>query len=583
MTEAHGSAKEMTRSFLKTLIGGIEDDWWFYLWSLREQEKRSWWFRCQDWELATCKAQELNQQQHHVYVGVGLSRKAGSPHERITAQQVEGISALWAEIDYGASGHKKTDLPPDELEALAVLDSMPLTMSLAIRSGGGLYGWWLFKELWVLDSDSERKLAAETARGWNVLAVRQARAKNYGADNVGDLARVLRVPGTTNWKYDPPRPCEVMPERWQAQTISYVPADFEMYSLAGLPAENHIGPEIVIASDEKLSDQTVALLLSSRKFKQTWEKRRTDLADTSQSGYDWEVAFLLVEEEWNDQQIADTLCGFRRQHGAKKVHPSYYRRTIAGARDRSQRGGRGVPAQEHDAIVSLISAVQASTPDPSDNNFMRLLATLSAKLGSGRFKVLRGVRYEVRNGASYQIWLEDTHGRIKKVGLGGCDGITNQDRCRQSIFDVTGMMMPRIKKGWDLIAEMIWTVCEKEVIYEATDDGQSESWLTAYLESRVPDTNRDEATRSRWPWREGEKVFFFLDNLRHWLKFDHGVNVSPRELGVMLRNYGCTSTKVNVEVDNVRTTRCVWEYTQNNGELLNPLIEQNLARISEVE
>jgi hypothetical protein len=67
-----------------------------------------------------------------------------------------------------------------------------------VASGGGVHAYWLTDEPWLCSSPESREAIAVLQHAW-VLKV--------GADpTVHDLARILRVPGTLNHKYNPPRP-----------------------------------------------------------------------------------------------------------------------------------------------------------------------------------------------------------------------------------------------------------------------------------------------------------------------------------------------------------------------------------------
>jgi hypothetical protein len=73
--------------------------------------------------------------------------------------------------------------------------------SVVVDSGGGVHAYWLLREPWLLDIDDTRQAAEVVQRVW----VQQV----IGADpTVHDLVRILRVPGTLNFKYDPPPPVQ---------------------------------------------------------------------------------------------------------------------------------------------------------------------------------------------------------------------------------------------------------------------------------------------------------------------------------------------------------------------------------------
>ncbi len=98
------------------------------------------------------------------------------------------LSALFCDIDF------KSEWEP---EARQGLERLPLKVSLLINSGGGLHAYWLLRE--PLDLR-----AAEEADHAKRLLRRLALA--LGGDLASaEPARILRVPGTLNHKYTPPR------------------------------------------------------------------------------------------------------------------------------------------------------------------------------------------------------------------------------------------------------------------------------------------------------------------------------------------------------------------------------------------
>jgi hypothetical protein len=84
--------------------------------------------------------------------------------------------------------------------ALALVHVLALAVqpSVIVASGGGYHCYWLLAEPFVLDTDETRERAVVLQRDW-VTFVRGDKAAK-------DIARVLRVPGTLNTKYNPPRP-----------------------------------------------------------------------------------------------------------------------------------------------------------------------------------------------------------------------------------------------------------------------------------------------------------------------------------------------------------------------------------------
>lgn len=103
---------------------------------------------------------------------------------------VAAINCLYAEFDTKDYGSKDA--------ILAHIDSRTVPApSVLIDSGGGVHSYWLLTEPYLIDNEDKREAAKYLQYTWTTLV---------GADNVKDLARVLRIPGSWNYKYDPRRP-----------------------------------------------------------------------------------------------------------------------------------------------------------------------------------------------------------------------------------------------------------------------------------------------------------------------------------------------------------------------------------------
>lgn len=112
------------------------------------------------------------------------------------------IGGVWLDLDVAGVGHKKANLPPTVDAALDLVGAMPLTPTCALSSGGGLHVWWLLKEPWIFESEKERAQAARIVYGWQCVARDLCAKRGWELDSTHDLARVLRLPGTVNRKYD---------------------------------------------------------------------------------------------------------------------------------------------------------------------------------------------------------------------------------------------------------------------------------------------------------------------------------------------------------------------------------------------
>lgn len=118
-----------------------------------------------------------------------------------------------ADLDIAGPGHKTSKLlPPDTATAMSIVDTSGLPEpTIWVHSGGGVYPWWL------LDDPQDIRTPEALARAKTVSEQIQKILVHAGEQlgwhvggEVGDMARVLRIPGTINRKQGLARPCHIM-------------------------------------------------------------------------------------------------------------------------------------------------------------------------------------------------------------------------------------------------------------------------------------------------------------------------------------------------------------------------------------
>ena len=153
---------------------------------------------------------------------------------------VTSIPGLWADVDDKRFAGARAG-------GAAALGAFPLPPTWVIDSGGGLQAYWdLVAPLLVAGVDDPLVARVEglLARLYTTLG---------DLDSVQDLSRVLRVPGTCNSKYDPPRPVTV---RHHDPEARYTLEDFEDLLPApprprppNIPPGTHAGRGLPAAED----------------------------------------------------------------------------------------------------------------------------------------------------------------------------------------------------------------------------------------------------------------------------------------------------------------------------------------------
>jgi hypothetical protein len=137
------------------------------------------------------------------------------------------LPALFVDVDTANGVHKVADkdgqLPlPSRDDAVALMRSLPLAVTVLVATGGGYHCWCCLDE--PLDWASPD--GADVLRRWKDALGQLffAAGRHLDAGVVGDPARMLRVPGTISFKRsDEPRPVRLLdswPEPAPSETAS---------------------------------------------------------------------------------------------------------------------------------------------------------------------------------------------------------------------------------------------------------------------------------------------------------------------------------------------------------------------------
>jgi hypothetical protein len=235
--------------------------------------------------------------------------------------EVFSITCLYADLDLFKEGSDK--LYPSLEDAMAALDAMPLPVSMLIHSGGGLYPIWMLNEPLIVDNDeqSAREIAATLHKAWQNLLRRKLQQINpqYALDSTGDLARMLKIPGSLHPRHG--TTVTVM----QDAKLDYHRSDFEpflddpsLYGSTGAAGGSIMFTEGLEPVDVRQFDKFKTLYQINEKFRLTWERNRTDgvyQSDPSASTFCTSIAIFLVNVGWTDDEILVAHYWWRGTHG----------------------------------------------------------------------------------------------------------------------------------------------------------------------------------------------------------------------------------------------------------------------------
>jgi P4 family phage/plasmid primase-like protien len=142
-------------------------------------------------------ARSLDADANNVYVMVNEVRGlAPSSHGRGDASQITRLKALWADLDFKDSGLTTADMSKEVIEMLSgMLNAEPTAV---VFSGYGLQPYWQVDDANI--TDNNRVYMMGLLKRWGQLVQRVASISGGHVDPVYDLPRVLRAPGTKNYK-----------------------------------------------------------------------------------------------------------------------------------------------------------------------------------------------------------------------------------------------------------------------------------------------------------------------------------------------------------------------------------------------
>ncbi|MGA3099668.1 MAG: hypothetical protein ABSF25_24700, partial [Bryobacteraceae bacterium] len=472
------------------------------------QDKRSYWFK----DVAAAGGLVASDACRNtcVFVGLGLSRADNGPNRRCASKEIAGLCGVWADLDIASPAHAGKALPPTVADAISILPTyMPPTITVA--TGNGAQAWWLFKEPLIFETDEESRDAARIINRWHTMIRLDCATRGWAYDRLADFARVARVPGTRNMK-DPANPKDVHVISCN-ESRRYGLSDFEEFLDHAAIPDIEAQEKTAQAWGERFKDAPIAISLAARipqemidgwlgldaRFRNTWERRRHDLKDDSQSGYDMALADFGVEAGLPEQQIVDLIVHHRTIHGQRqRTKLDYFQRTIARAFERNPEAPAGQHFASTPAAAATSAPVIASTPvaasPPVDTGSAtqenpppamspeRAKADLCAKISTAigiPVPITRLVRITGKD-PSYRMELGDG----AKIEFTTVNKFADQAAVRWAVATQTKWIMPQVKPmRWREIAQDMLHACfDEQGPIEAHWEGAARDAVARYLE-----------------------------------------------------------------------------------------------------
>ena len=560
--------------FFKEIFKGKPDDHFITLWTLHD--KRTYWY--QSIEELTEGAEE-----HELDLFYGLGTSIKKTVGRILQKDVRGIGCIHVDIDYGESGHNKSNLPPDQNTAIEIAELI-VPPSIIVESGHGIHGYYLFKQYQTNDIDRIRRLQKLFQQTTNHLS-------NYEIDMTHDVSRILRVPGSNNCKNpEEIKQAYVLVDNSQ---LRYTVEDLEQtvdkmackkikrqpvsqpLPFKKIDDPNYTGKSILYAEDltddekyRKLNDRlelNPSRELSSKKFMTLMEvfdpefsalyhhTKKLPHDNNSCSGYDLALANMAAKVDFNEQEIADLLIMHRQSNNAEQMkftHPYYYGRTIfkamLAAETQAVKQKTKQPDNKQSPTVKLARQVIRTAlginvhqiikypSDPEPIFFLKLTP-------DGREIKLGNFRLGVKN-------YDNFFGAIQGELAGNTKGIR--------------VKLPSKKKEWpELLSALYEIIIEKDVAEDMFVVGKIKSWLRAFsMATTVNDSIKEFFENGDMSACISDGSFFYMneDTFLNWVKCHRAHELTATEVKIALMQVGGALENISYQDDKAK----MWKLDQ---------------------
>lgn len=486
----------------------------------------------------------------NVYAQMGLLREDLGRNRRGEIPDVAAIPGLWCDVDViddKAHKSKKYASSLDDAKSVCVVGGLHPTMM--VNSGYGVHGYHLFDEPWVFENENDRTAAIRAAKQYVYTVRANAEEKGFTIDTVGDLVRVLRVPGTINWKgmrSQKLRPVSLIggydfSRRYSFDSLDECLIAVELCEDRTRKYVEQVGV-IYVHPDAPMSPRVMMLASADQTFAKTWEGKRPDMRDQSPSAYEMSLANQMVaankfagdQDTFTDQEIVNTLIAWRRERKHEpKLRVDYYQRTLMRAKE----------GRTRDVATDEILNPQASTPfDPDNATDEERKAAIHSIAAVLRISIV-DIERVGRDPAVYIVVLAD--GLRMEIGTG--HKVANQNHWRGLLAGECKVYLPKMDDAlWGALCERIMQASRDENSDAETTQERFRELLTNYFDERFhQEEERGDAQRSSLPYWHDEWVYVNAEDLRVWAARARAERLDPETVRSRLYTEGFRTKKVS--------------------------------------
>lgn len=298
---------EILLKFFKIIFKGISGGV-FSIWTKKNKKTR--FFEIGEFEKAA-KYAVRQSEGDDVYFSVA-ALQPGIEEGRGKVTDVIALRCLWADIDIGKVNHKNQNYPETKRIAIEILEKFKFKPSFIIESGYGLHVYFLFKEPFIINNDNDRERLKRISKSFQLYLRSHYKDEGYDIDDTSDLARVLRVPGTKNYKSKTAKDVKIIKKDLN---ISYSPEEIQAEVEPKIEQSIDRDKFFMSSGTDTISEKKPLVEAMLHKKGCSWMRHCRDDADT------------LSEKEWFYMLVILSYCenGVKWAHKLSEAYSGYTR------------------------------------------------------------------------------------------------------------------------------------------------------------------------------------------------------------------------------------------------------------------
>ena len=192
----------VVKKFLQSRMGTVDAGYLSIFGAKRDHKPEFQFPLMSEIDRATAYIVMLADKGYDVYFGQAILKDKPAKG-RGAAVDTGAMLGVWFDLDVRGPNHKESALPTRAEAETFINEEIPFKASQTVWSGGGYQLHWMFSEPYLIQNESDLKTFKTISSGFQKTIIAKGKKHGWRFDNTSDPVRLLRIPGTINFKNAP--------------------------------------------------------------------------------------------------------------------------------------------------------------------------------------------------------------------------------------------------------------------------------------------------------------------------------------------------------------------------------------------